>query len=368
VPEPHRRFIIVYLLTLGVVAAILTGFNAVIDPFGAYRVVPAVGEHRDTFETRPTRAEIVRHEQWDTLLFGSSLVVVGLDPTHPALGTSCYNLGLSGGSLEEQEAALDYVRRHNETTRIVYVLDLEYFDERTSVPLAYGRSPFNPAYSPLEYHASNLLGMEASELSIRTLRRMRDGAEMEHDERGGRIRPLVPAGMSQRVLFDLAGPAIEERGAPRISERRLERFERMVASLLDEGVDLFIVIPPAHATALDAQFADGGEGVGAWKSRLAEIVERQNLRHAATTPAELWDFSGYDQWSTEPVPAIEDVETRLRGFWDSRHFTKELGDRMLARMLERSGDDSFGVRLGPGNITAHNERQRDDYARRVRTR
>ncbi|MHC5114576.1 MAG: hypothetical protein ACYTGP_09135, partial [Planctomycetota bacterium] len=173
-PEPHPRFIAVYLVTLGIAGAILAGFNAVVDPFGAYRVLPALGDHRDTHDTRPTRAETIRHEQWDTVLFGSSLVVVGMDPTHPALGASCYNLGLSGGSLEEQDGALEYLRRHNDTTRIMYVLDLNYFDERAVVPAAFGRSPFNAAFSPLEYHASNLLGMEASELSVRTLRQLGD--------------------------------------------------------------------------------------------------------------------------------------------------------------------------------------------------
>ncbi|MCP3904997.1 MAG: hypothetical protein GY715_15345 [Planctomycetes bacterium] len=367
-PEPHPRFLVVYLVTLGVAGALLAGFNAVIDPFGAYRVLPSVGEHRDTHDTRPTRAETIRHDQWDTVLFGSSLVVVGLDPTHPALGASCYNLGLSGSSLEEQEDVLDYVRRHNETTQFVWVLDIDYFDERTSPLSVYGRSPFDPSLSPLEYHAGNLLGMEATELSFRTLRRMRDSGSMEHDALGRRIRPLLPLGVPQRVLFDQAVPPMEERGALRISAERLERFEGMVASALDDGVKLRIAIPPIHASGLTAWFADGGTAIGTWRRRLVEIVDRQNRRVPAAPVVELWDFLGFNAYSSQFIPDADDRETRHRWFWDPVHFKKELGDLMLERMIESRGDPRFGVRLDIDNVDAHNAQQQRTYKERLQPR
>ena len=73
---------------------------------------------------------------------------------------------------------------------------------------------------------------------------------------------------------------------------------------------------------------------------------------------ELWDFYGYDAYSTEPVPA---GGRALRWFIDPDHYTHVLGDIVLRRIFEGT-DGSFGVRLTPENIEDHLKQVRGTQA------
>jgi hypothetical protein len=72
----------------------------------------------------------------------------------------------------------------------------------------------------------------------------------------------------------------------------------------------------------------------------------------------LWDFSGVNSITSEPVPAAGDTQSAMSWYWEASHFKAETGDLILDRIFacRRPGisvPDDFGVPLTPSIIEAH---------------
>jgi hypothetical protein len=78
----------------------------------------------------------------------------------------------------------------------------------------------------------------------------------------------------------------------------------------------------------------------------------------------LWDFSGYNSVTTEPVA------TPMQYYWDSSHFTERVGGWILTRVMGGTETGQipadFGVSLTDENVEAHLaavRADRDSYVR-----
>jgi len=80
-----------------------------------------------------------------------------------------------------------------------------------------------------------------------------------------------------------------------------------------------------------------------WKRKIAAIAYENNYI--------LWDFSGYNTITTEPV------KTPMKFYWDSSHVKENVGDYILNRLLNKSDDQNipkdFGTKINPSNIDQH---------------
>jgi len=77
----------------------------------------------------------------------------------------------------------------------------------------------------------------------------------------------------------------------------------------------------------------------------------------------LWDFSGYNEITTEPFPSLNDKTTQMQWYWESSHYKKETGDLVLDTLLnykqaDRKAPAKFGVKLTSKNIEQHLFNQR----------
>ena len=67
-------------------------------------------------------------------------------------------------------------------------------------------------------------------------------------------------------------------------------------------------------------------------------------RAGAGAAVRVWDFGGYDQYSTESLPEGSDRRAHLRWFWEPSHYSKALGNIILTRIFG-GPDTSYGVVL-----------------------
>jgi hypothetical protein len=109
------------------------------------------------------------------------------------------------------------------------------------------------------------------------------------------------------------------------------------------------VINPVHADELEIL-----DLLGYWP--LFETWERElvtlttdSAKVTGSQPIQLWDFTGYDSYTTEAVSVGRSV---LQWFWEPAHYTRALGNLIVMRIFGQ-GDDHFGVLLSPANIEAH---------------
>jgi len=341
----------------------LGGFNLLLDPYGAYRMASIEGlvEHRATNGTRRTKAETVSRGGWETVLLGSSVVATGFDTGRGLLESErAYNLGLAGSSLAEQAGALAVALSSREPPRrVVFLVDFEFFDSRRGVREDFLQSPFNSRYGRFEYHASNLLGAQSTENSLRSLRNLRRGSTSKYDSRGHRGRSLRRPGEPWSELFATERAPRPQEEALELDLQRMDLLDGMIGLCVEREVALFIAIPPVHAIRLERRYRMGDDAWIRWKRTLSDLVARRNGGlDAGVSPIVLRDFAVFSTYTTEEVPGEQDVDTELEWFWDGVHFQTRLGEIVLSRLLSSSGDvaagtTTFGARLEPRSLDVH---------------
>jgi hypothetical protein len=361
-----KRYCTVTLLIAGVTLAVVAGFNLLVDPFRAY---PRV--HLNAFEplrgsifNRVARAELVRHGDWDMMIFGTSRPKAGMPAQHPSLASNhVCNLSVDAARMSEAAAMFDYARARNPLRRVVLCLDFALSRESLIDPSDFAESRFNPKLSLFDYHCKNLLGGNATDRSFEfLLDYVRQRFPPAGERNGFHVRALKP-GASQRALFEKVARSLAySYAAQRTSTNEMTAFRRMLAACREGNIEVTPAINPVHALDLELLRAgDNWERFEEWKREVVRIV-------AEEWPAgrvAVWDFTGYWPPTSEEVPPAGDTSTRMKYYFENSHYTPAMGGLMLDRMFGDATNE-FGAKISGANIEAHLERirqQRESYVR-----
>ena len=128
-------------------------------------------------------------------------------------------------------------------------------------------------------------------------------------------------------------------------------------------MDLKIIINPVHARQVETISQSGlWEKFEDWKYQLVRINEKE-ARLSTKQAFQIWDFSGFNHYTTEHVPVLGDRTSRMSWYWESSHFTKELGDKVLDQVLlnnfDKKESNRFGILINSKNIVFHNKTIRE---------
>ncbi len=94
-----------------------------------------------------------------------------------------------------------------------------------------------------------------------------------------------------------------------------------------------------------------------WKREIVDLNAQVTSNHDIY-PYPVWDFTGYNSITTEPVPKQDDERSRMRWYYESSHYRPALGNLMIARIFGEENEllrenPDFGVRLGRASINEH---------------
>jgi hypothetical protein len=122
-------------------------------------------------------------------------------------------------------------------------------------------------------------------------------------------------------------------------------FEELLRLSYRNDIDLRLFLSPFHARHLEVIREMGlWDELVRWKRYLLVTTHEIAKEHGAA-PYPVWDFSSYNDYTVEPLPPLEDRDARMRWHWESSHYTRELGDRVLDQVLA-------GQETGPGRRLA----------------
>jgi len=134
-----------------------------------------------------------------------------------------------------------------------------------------------------------------------------------------------------------------------------DTFRQMIRFARRANIDLRLFLDPIHGRLMLA-LEDAGllPLYQDWKRRLVQILAEES-RESGRHSVPLWDFSGFNRVTTEPVPPSNDRKTKVRWFWEPAHYKKETGNLILDRVLNYTPavdliPDDFGVLLTPANV------------------
>jgi hypothetical protein len=130
----------------------------------------------------------------------------------------------------------------------------------------------------------------------------------------------------------------------RIDMTPLEHVRVILNLCRERHIEVILIIDPGHVDEQEMfDLAGKWPVLEDWKRKLTKLAAdfANSGMHI-----ELWDFYGYDSYSTESVPPGGQP---LRWFINPEHYTHALGDIVLSRIFAGT-DGTFGVRLTPENI------------------
>ena len=343
------------LLAAIAVLAVFGAINYAADPFGislaGYDSRPL---QRDSFDdnVRLAKAHIVSKLRPEAIVLGSSRAEIGISPAHSAWRyRHVYNLGLPFADLREVREYLKHAIAAGRLKQAVFGLDFFQFNPMLKPRLDFEKCRLRDpgsAWTRIRSAVCDIpalfLSRSATAYSIGLMSQqpqesvyLRDGSRSaEAKETYVRQAGSQHAGFlkSEREFFETADLLLGfVASEARFEDTAGRDFESLLRIAHRHDIDLRLFISPTHARhdALRRSMDIEGEFVR-WKRYLVLTTERIAAEFGAK-PYAVWDFSDATEFTTEPLPALRDVKSRMQWHWESSHYTNALGGIVLEQVL-----------------------------------
>jgi hypothetical protein len=361
-----KRFLRSWIIAFLALATTAIAFNCIMDPYLVINMPRIVGFNArkpaaDTQQQLMKAYDAVR-AQPRTLILGSSRVAIGLDahsPAWPEADRPVYNLGLAGSSPYVAYRYFQHVIARHDIALVVLGLEFQSWVDFLDPPNT-------------DFESRLLVRSDGSANANQRRERVRDSlmAAFSLDalidsfstfaaNTSGDSSDLVAGNWDWNLFRKLARKAGSH---PLIARADLEYFHWYfkkqkdwhvmadVQAILDlsksQGTRVILVLNPSHVDELELLDLVGDWNTfEEWKRELTAVAEQYNTSEGHSR-VEVWDFCGYDSYSTELVPTDK---RPLHWFWDTVHYTRPLGDIILKRIFGAT-DSDFGALLTPDNI------------------
>ncbi|MBV8589334.1 MAG: hypothetical protein JO212_04620, partial [Acetobacteraceae bacterium] len=366
--------------TMAVLAVLTFAFTVAVDPYYTFGTEQIAGFNglKNLASNQAVSAKTYQLERTHprTLLLGNSRVAVGLDPMSPEWPRSMlpvFNAGLSGRDLSIAARVLQDALADGGLRNVIVGLDVLDFlgpeapvgepddavtggpdGERMRVdsnmrpsgsrPMALLRDWLSATFT-LDALADSILtvlaqgSLEASTMTPLGFEPLREYAiyASQHGFRSlfTQKQAQYAARFPHYVQRDFADP---------YQAADFRSLRAIIQSSVKYNCQLVLIIYPYHAWVLDLLRQNGlWPSFEAWKRALVRVVAELGQGRVRIV-----DFSGYNSFAVEAVPAASDLRTKMHWYWEAGHFQSALGDRMIARLYGH--EKGFGRELTPATI------------------
>jgi hypothetical protein len=389
-------------------ALLLTGsaaaFNTLVDPYGMYRLIEIKGfnVHKPAIynRVRLLKAYEIRRIKPDAIVLGTSRSHIAMRMSHEGWDPDAkkrYNLAFDGATTKEMYFYLRYAQAIHPLKQVILGLDtyqptLSPASVRPDLDkglLCDSHSLISSIRMMLE-DLKLLTSVDTLFASITTLRSQKtdepewfaaDGQrlgdiffrnfeekfrksprdyfeEIDRMEVGFKLPDLNLAHSTSVKTVSASAPLQKTD-----DETSLGYIRQIVEFCRDNHIDLRIFITPEHAHQAEIAAA-----VGTWpsveeaKRNLVRLLAEDTEKHPGEPQIPLYDFSGYNSITTEPLPK-HGSRDEMKYYWDSSHFKEIVGDFVLDRLfgISRPGHPvpaDFGIRLTPTTVESALDRIR----------
>jgi len=347
----YKRFNCILLVTIFSPLLAIGLFNIVIDPYGVMNTPSFIGVNQlkiaQPRHVRLFKAVAITRIKPTTVLLGTSRAEF-LDTKHPALGknTNGYNLGLPGANMYEVRRYLEHTLSNQPNLKEV-VLEISFmmFDSHRKNRKDFRETRLEKKQIIEEDALNIIFSLDALEASIKTINFNNNHTTVTNYYSDGGRNPEAIGKTDMLLEFkDLIKDASQKKSNNfQLSEEYINDFASIVHTCKQRNINLEVFISPVHITQME-EFRTAG---------LWPVFEDWKRRVSKVTP--LWDFSGYNSITTEPITKD------MKNFTDSGHYTRKIGDLILNRLFhyqEEKVPDDFGIFITPTSIESHLEKIR----------
>jgi hypothetical protein len=341
----YRSYNFILLIAIGLGISGIVGLNWLVDPFDLYGQAKISGintvKRAQYYERifRPLR--VVQAEPRSVVLGSSRTAAFTEDSVGGRLEGPFYNMSVSSLRVREAAIYLGFLLDNTDVQRVVLGVDFFSFNaNRTSEPGF--QAEILDRSSTIHLLTHSLMSLTAARETITSIRLS------QKDQGSASAASSAPPDVLTGFKIQLT-QYLKERKFYRgyvLDMQGLEQLGDVAARYAKRGRSLEILIPPSHALDTEAIRASGlWETFETWKRKLAVISDR--------TSVPIWDFSGYNAITTEPV------RSDMRYFSDSSHFMPILAPAILDCMAGFNRcPANFGKKLQSSTVEAQLEEVR----------
>src|SRR5690606_1213966 len=117
----------------------------------------------------------------------------------------------------------------------------------------------------------------------------------------------------------------------------LNTLKKLLITARENNIEVKLFMSPVHARLLEyLEIVGYWSQYEQWKLDMVSTIEEVNRMSLAGPKVTLWDFSGYNIYTTEDFPETSDKP--MFGYYDSSHFSDAIGDMMISQLFGK--DDS----------------------------
>lgn len=366
--------VLIMLVTIG-------GVNWHYDPYGIYHFpekgLVSINKPELDSHLRLHKAYSVKTVKPDSILIGTSRVLVGMDPQNSTLPIGrWYNLGLPGASIYE---VLRYIEHTNAVSPLkTIVMDVEYgsFD-----PYLHHKPDFedarlvvdrqeNPNRAFLKDYLTTLFSYDALKASLAQAANPKELLEpiLNDGSRANIFRKIVRQGGHREPVDGISEGLLRthyQRHLHPVNVRQKRAdlylaYAQILRIAHRDRINLVMFTPPIHAIILEVRKMSGlWQDFTSWREKIVEI-NNSVAREMRQPPFPIWDFGGFNRYTEEAVPAKGELR-EMNWYWEIAHFRKELGDIMFKIMFTEHNEDAgqvrdFGTRLDLNTVQFTNHR------------
>ncbi len=329
-----KKWVLVFLATVLVLAVLLAALNLAADPFGAFGdELLSWFSYDETNNPRVAKFTYLEqhHDDYDSYILGcSSTSSFPVDAFNEAYDASFYNLIMYGADMRDCEKIARYLIGHYEVKNLILNVYLDNgltYDEESDRLTKNLHYKEDPDTSALSYYTRYLFA--DPRYALAKLKALRTDTILPQtfdvfDERTGcydkRVRDAEPIGSAERYLESY--PVFADYPHQTLSLPYTEQCMQSVAAIRalceEAGVSLTVAAGPVYAEYL--------------KNFEPETVAQFYRSLAQITP--FWDFSS------------SSISCEMRYFYDGTHFRNNVGEMLCARMTGRTDlwiPDDFGT-------------------------
>lgn len=378
----HKTKILIFALLTFVI--LFSGINWLVDPYDVYGSprIDGFNAMKPALDEKFKKTDDLWVIKPDTLILGTSRIEVGIDPgdvewPYPP----AYNLGLPWTNIYETMRYFEYAQKIHPVKQVILCLDFFAFNKyvgghpgQNGELIRLSKNKPIPVFqaetsilSPVTFRRSltTISGQES-----RAAVKMKNG--FDELAAGKESAGVAKIGGYRAVFLNTEGnyalTAYHPDGFNYVMDEPDNPYRVIVSECYRKGIDLRILISPEHVRHNEVISMVGQYSrYESWKAYLVKVNEEE-AGNAGRKPFPLWDFSGYNDFTTENVPIAGDNQSEMQWYWDSSHYKKELGKIMLDRVFNRQPAETtswnaFGELINSGNIENHIKRIQQDRLR-----
>lgn len=335
--------------------------NFIIDPIGIFNKINITNLNDDKYYIREHegffKAQLAINTRPSTIILGTSRAEFGINPVifnkifdH---NVNAINLATSYQSYEESFLLAIAANRNGSLKEILFGLD--YFVSGNQSFKPPGRGVEN--YAP-EAKIAYLASLSTFNNSIKTIYKSSKNVPRctEYDSfnisNGHRCFPTVKKSTAELFFENEQAYAYYIYKKNSLSSFDLEYYKRLLEYGYANHINIELFISPAHARQWVLLYHCGlWDDWQNWKKELVSINESVAYSYNAK-PFNIWDFSGFNNITTETVPAQGSNEL-MKWYYESSHYKYITGDLIIDTIYNNTNYLDFGLKINNKNIISH---------------